>query len=783
MALVDVGMFVMQVSLAIVAASITTTSTQVAADQASLLQPQAKPNCPDRCGDLTIPYPFGIGDGCYRQLPEQNHQFSITCDQSTKPPSAYWTSAKRWTSAKVRVTNFNISEGELQIMSYIAKDCYDAQGSRTYRTTPLLRVDPPFTISSRKNKFFAVGCDTYAIFRGFRGEEELVTGCMSVCTTLGGVDWESCTGVGCCQTQVPHGLKNRTVRLSSYNGHKEIWSFNPCSYAFIVQDGLFTFNTTSFELLNNIQELPMVLNWDMGNVPCEVAGKRSMDYACKANSKCANRRNFTGGNGYYCQCLPGYEGNPYLGCQDIDECSAETNPCENGTCLNSPAGNYSCKCHKGFRSDGPWKCVPSPKVNNTSLKILLGISISVFVLMTGIFGIYCGFKRRQFERLKAKYFDANGGPKLLEKLSTQKESLETKAQIFTAEVLKKATNSYHESEKLGEGGYGTVYKGILKDERVVAIKKSKNTAQIESDQFVNEVVVLSQINHKNVVRLIGCCLETQMPLLVYEFVGNGTLYEHIHRINGREPLSWAFRLKIAAETASALSYLHHSTSIPIIHRDVKATNILLDEKFTAKVSDFGASRLVPEDPNQLPTIVQGTMGYLDPEYLQSNILTDKSDVYSFGVVLVELLTSKKVVSFDRSEEERNLANVFVSAAKKGMLNPILDDEIVKDGNLEIIEKVANLAKNCLSLKGDDRPSMKDVERELDGILLQTLAIEPGVKSHSSAKEIDHSLESSSSAFVVKVGGEDEGDNTTNVTSYDVSMENQAQMLKPFDDGR
>ncbi|KAM5549128.1 hypothetical protein ABKV19_000516 [Rosa sericea] len=164
MALVDVGMFVMHVSLAIVAASITTTTTQVAADQASLLPPQAKPNCPDRCGDLTIPYPFGIGDGCYRQLPEQKHQFSITCDQSTKPPSAYWTSAKRWTSAKVRVTNFNISEGELQIMSYIAKDCYDAQGSRTYRTTPLLRVDPPFTISSRKNKFFAVGCDTYAIF-------------------------------------------------------------------------------------------------------------------------------------------------------------------------------------------------------------------------------------------------------------------------------------------------------------------------------------------------------------------------------------------------------------------------------------------------------------------------------------------------------------------------------------------------------------------------------------------------------------------------------------------
>lgn len=161
---------------------------------------------------------------------------SPVTNPASKPPSAYWT------RAKVQVTNFNLSEGEMQIMNYIAKDCYDAQGNRSYRAIPWPRVDPPFTISSRKNRFVAIGCDTYAIFRGFRGEEELVTGCMSVCNNLGSVDWEACSGVGCCQTRIPHGLKNRTVRLSSYNGHKGIWSFNPCSYAFIVQDGLFTFN-------------------------------------------------------------------------------------------------------------------------------------------------------------------------------------------------------------------------------------------------------------------------------------------------------------------------------------------------------------------------------------------------------------------------------------------------------------------------------------------------------------------------------------------------------------
>lgn len=231
-----------------------------------------------------------------------------------------------------------------------------------------------------------------------------------------------------------------------------------------------------------------------------------------------------------------------------------------------------------------------------------------------------------------------------------------------------------------------------------------------------------------------------MPMLVYDFVGNGTLYEHIHKINGKGPLSLALRLKIAVETARALSYLHHSTSTQIVHRDVKATNILLDEKFTAKVSDFGASRLVPEDETQLSTLVQGTMGYLDPEYLLSNTLTEKSDVYSFGVVLVELLTSKKAVSFDKPEAERNLANVFVSTVEKGPLDPILDDEIVKDGNREIILKVANLAERCLSVKRDDRPTMKDTETELDG-MLRTLAKQPGEKPHSSSKETDHSVES------------------------------------------
>ncbi|BBH01185.1 Wall-associated receptor kinase-like 1 [Prunus dulcis] len=263
------------------------------------------------------------------------------------------------------------------------------------------------------------------------------------------------------------------------------------------------------------------------------------------------------------------------------------------------------------------------------------------------------------------------------------------------------TDHYDEKRKIGEGGYGLVYKGILPAD------KREGAPITDSLEFANEVILLSQINHKNVEKLLGCCLETQTPILVYEFISNGTLYDHLHGKDRKEQLSLESRLKIASGTAEALSYLHHSISNPIIHRDVKSMNVLLDKNYVAKVADFGASRLVLEDQNQLATLVQGTLGYLDPEYLhQSHILTDKSDVYSFGVVLAELLTGKKALIKKKNEAE-NLANVFVSAMKEGRLAEILDADVVKEEHdfEAIVEKVANLAKKCLALRGEERPPM------------------------------------------------------------------------------
>jgi len=386
-------------------------------------------------------------------------------------------------------------------------------------------------------------------------------------------------------------------------------------------------------------------------------------------------------------------------------------------------------------------------------------------------------KRRKLLKLKEKFFKQNGGLMLQQRLLSHRGSVETD-KIFSAEELKKATNNYDKSRVLGQGGYGTVYKGVLPDNKVVAIKKSKISDQSQIEQFINEVIVLTQINHRNVVKLLGCCLETEVPLLVYEFITNGTLSDHIHNKSLASSLSWEKRLKIAAETAGALAYLHFSTSMPIIHRDVKTTNILLDDNYMAKVSDFGASKLVPLDQTQLTTLVQGTFGYLDPEYFHTSQLTEKSDVYSFGVVVAELLTGKEALSFNRPESDRNLAMYFVSAIKEDRLLQILEDHIVKGNNIEELKEVANLAKRCLRVRGEDRPSMKEVAMELEGLTI--MGKHPWGKADLHMEETEYLLNNGPShSFSIDVGiGSSSTANTT--IGYDSMMN---QVLKPVDDGR
>ena len=290
--------------------------------------------------------------------------------------------------------------------------------------------------------------------------------------------------------------------------------------------------------------------------------------------------------------------------------------------------------------------------------------------------------------------------------------------IFTEDGMKKATNGYAESRILGQGGQGTVYKGILPDNSIVAIKKARLGDSSQVEQFINEVLVLSQINHRNVVKLLGCCLETEVPLLVYEFITNGTLFDHLHGSMIDSSLTWEHRLKIAIEVAGTLAYLHSSASIPIIHRDIKTANILLDVNLTAKVADFGASRLIPMDKEELETMVQGTLGYLDPEYYNTGLLNEKSDVYSFGVVLMELLSGQKALCFKRPQSSKHLVSYFATATKENRLDEIIGGEVMNEDNLKEIQEAARIAAECTRLMGEERPRMKEVAAKLEALRVE-----------------------------------------------------------------
>jgi len=391
-------------------------------------------------------------------------------------------------------------------------------------------------------------------------------------------------------------------------------------------------------------------------------------------------------------------------------------------CVNTP-GSFTCTCPKG--SSGNATLQGGCRRDDDSrfglpLKIVTGVSAGVLLLLLASFSSHLWVQKRRLLQAKKRFFEQNGGVLLQQQLGSLASS-GVAFRIFSEEDIGRATDGFAEARVLGRGGHGVVYKGVLADGSAVAVKKSRVVDGKQVKEFAREMLILSQINHRNVVKLLGCCLDVEVPMLVYEYVSNGSLHGYIHHGGGgggEVQLSPGARLRIAAESADALAYMHSSASPPILHRDVKSANILLDGDLAAKVSDFGASRLAPAGEAAVATLVQGTLGYLDPEYLLTSQLTSKSDVYSFAVVVLELLTGRKAfvpVEDEDGEEEGGLAFCFITAAQAGRHREIMDQQVMEEVGAEVLDEATELLVRCLSMVADERPTMKEVADKLHRI--------------------------------------------------------------------
>ncbi|EFH66407.1 hypothetical protein ARALYDRAFT_471812 [Arabidopsis lyrata subsp. lyrata] len=575
--------------------------------------------------DVSIPFPFGIGRDCYL-----NGWYEVVCNTTTSGSSG--TTVPFLSRINSEVVNISLPDGNKPYGVVHIKGPLTSLGCSSSSTSQVSEMSlPNLNVTGRgspyfftdENRLVVVGCGTKALMTDIESE---ILGCESSCEASKSseeVTNSICDGYKCCQARIP--LERPQVigiSIEKTDGTRG----KGCSVAFLTNKRYTPINVTEPERFHAggyaVVELGCYFDTSDSRFRNPLGCRNMTRYSSYSSfDSCSCEYDYFSGISYrICYCNCGYTGNPYLrhGCIDIDECEGHHN-CGEGTCVNMP-GSYSCEPK-----------ITKPEKASVIQGVLIGLGVLFFIL--GILRVYKFSKKRRRIIRSKNFFKRNGGLLLKQQLTTSKHGKVEMSRIFSSKELKKATDNFSMNRVLGQGGQGTVYKGMLVDGRIVAVKRSKVVGEDKMEEFINEVVLLSQINHRNIVKLMGCCLETEVPILVYEYIPNEDLFKRLHEKSESNDytMTWEVRLRIAIEIAGALSYMHSAASFPIYHRDIKTTNILLDEKYRARVSDFGTSRSITIDQTHLTTLVAGTFGYMDPEYFLSSQYTDKSDVYSFGI--------------------------------------------------------------------------------------------------------------------------------------------------------
>ncbi|CAA6665665.1 unnamed protein product [Spirodela intermedia] len=295
------------------------------------------------------------------------------------------------------------------------------------------------------------------------------------------------------------------------------------------------------------------------------------------------------------------------------------------------------------------------------------------------------------------------------------KGLELPTGSFTLKQIKAATRNFDPENKIGEGGFGPVYKGVLPDGSMIAVKQLSSKSKQGNREFVNEIGMISALQHPNLVKLYGCCIEGNQLLLIYEYMENNSLARALFGPEGLKlELDWRNRRKICIGIARGLAYLHEESMLKIVHRDIKTTNVLLDKDLNAKISDFGLAKLDEEENTHISTRIAGTMGYMAPEYAMRGYLTDKADVYSFGVVTLEIVSGKSNANCRPKEDFIYLLDWAYVLQENGALLELVDPALGTNFSVEEAQQMLNLALVCTNPSPTLRPAMSTVVSMLEG---------------------------------------------------------------------